>query len=189
MILHQHKLIFIHIPKTGGTSIEYALTGKEKSQHKTISDFETEYPDLIKKYFKFTVVRNPWDRLVSGFFYYKSGGNQSKKDKAFATKYGCNFKSFVEQIDSFDSRHFLNKQLTYINIGGINVMDRILRFETLSADFKKLAIKLNIQQITLNTLRQSKHKHYTEYYDDKTREIVAKKYAQDIEYFDYKYGE
>ena len=190
MINHEHKVIFVHIPKTGGTSIEYALTGRASGHdHKTISDFESAYPKLFKQYLKFAAVRNPWDRLVSGFFYYKSGGNQSKYDKHLATKHGHSFQSFVKQIDSYGNRHFLKTQYSYINTDGKNMMDYILRFETLNEDFKKLAIHLNMQQTTLGIFRQSEHKHYTEYYDDETRDIVADKYAQDIDFFGYKFGE
>ncbi len=74
MILKKPKLLFIHIPRTGGSSIENffnfrpcAQMDNKSSRHLTLE--ECEEFCRIEDYFKFTIVRNPWDRLLSWFLW------------------------------------------------------------------------------------------------------------------------
>ena len=193
MISHRHKFVFIHIPKTGGTTLEAYLLGIEgverpnslndlskenkkkyhldhiKSQpHAFFSEIDSK---IRKNYFSFTFVRNPFDRVVSEYNW----------DPQFRN---VTFLNFLQRQHKWQKRHS-NSQLEFID-ENINFIGR---FENFQEDFNTVCDKIGIPKQKLPHKNKSKHKHYTEYYDDETRQRVAEKYAKDIEYFNYKFGE
>ena len=177
MINHEHKCIFIHIPGTAGTSIEAVfkadqwLGSNSVVKHLTASEIKSSYPVEYDTYFKFTAIRNTWSWLVSMF------GKQSTHSV---------FKEFLKQEAPCCfvpwHKHLMSDYLTCD-------VDFIIRFENLQEDFDIVCDKIGIPKKQLPHIHNAKHKHYTEYYDEETKQIVAEKYAKDIEYFGYEFGE
>jgi chondroitin 4-sulfotransferase 11 len=198
MINHKHKCIFIHIPKTGGTSIESALGDwgltpdnecelmgdTYRSQHHTLQSVKKS---LRENYFKFAFVRNPWDRAVSSYCYYRDGGNK-KSDSHLQELLPSDFKSFVAHKWNVIPKIARKDQFSHLEVDGKVELDFIGRFERIEYDYEYVSKKIRLTR-KLPHVRISKHKHYTDYYDDKTRDIIAERYARDIEYFGYKFGE
>jgi len=194
MISHKHKFIFIHQRKCGGTSIETAL-----SKYTTnITGFQDGVlsPEFIRgdlskytDYLIFAVSRNPWDRVASGWRYLQ---------KTFPTHIK---RTFVKNLSlketllnlpqsGHDYRHITRNQIDIlIDKSGKSILTEYIRFENLQEDFNIICDKIGIPQQQLPHKNKSKHKHYTEYYDDEAREIAAQQFAKDIEYFGYEFGE
>jgi chondroitin 4-sulfotransferase 11 len=195
MISHEHKCIFIHIPKTAGTSINKMLNLEPDYEKRRINGhggmaYHRKY--FKKGYFSFSFCRNPWDRLFSAYFYLSSEKClnwpvSNTRIHSTIKKYR-DFKTFVNHIDeSMNDKHFQH-QHSFIQHPVYNI-DFIGRFENLQEDFNTICDKIGIPQQELPHKNKTKHKHYTEYYDDETRQIVTEKYAKDIEYFGYEFGE
>jgi len=75
MINHKHKFIFLFLFKTGGTSIGRALQracGIQEKYQSFYIHYDDLTEDMLKEYFVFTFVRNPWDRLVSNYRFQKN---------------------------------------------------------------------------------------------------------------------
>jgi hypothetical protein len=198
MISNTHKFIFVHIPKNAGTSIENLLfkhyhEDKKKhiffdkkllhfNQHLTLSEIQKHRVrgQSFFDYFKFTYVRNPWERMVSAAKYRR----MTLKQFIYS-----DFSSSQQSSNLDPDRHRLPQYDFLFDDSGNKLIDFIGRYETLQEDFDIICDKLKIPRQTLPHKNISKHKHYTECYDDETYEIVAEKHAKDIECFGYEFGE
>ena len=163
-------------------------TPKRQQGHSYLCEYIT---NTNTNYFKFCFIRNPWDRFVSCYHYFKKYGRDGKGDVkmgAIVNRYDS-FKDFTLGLDDIPEsmmiyNHF-DSQYKWFD----NRLDFIGRFEHIQEDFDVVCERVGIPQVKLPHRNKSKHTHYTDYYDDETREIVAKRYSIDIEAFNYKFGE
>ena len=209
MISHEHKCIFIHIPRTGGSSIEKFFTKKScfnqsgsleerdlyfgysgpEIKHIVASTAKKLYADYWDDYFKFSFVRNPWDRMVSMAKYPEFYGCTINNESINVSEY---LKKFPEiEIDERSlSANYVGKSLS--NSVYLNLLDEPLdfvgKFENLKQDIEFVCDKIGTPVRKFLHKIASDHKHYTEYYDEETKQIVAEVFAKDIEYFNYKFG-
>ncbi|MBA1147708.1 sulfotransferase family 2 domain-containing protein [Ectothiorhodospiraceae bacterium WFHF3C12] len=215
LISYKHNFMFVHIAKTGGTSIRAALRGyrwgwpytpvlalcslasqmtrprhklgiKFPRHAKAIAAREMLPAEVYDNLFKFVVVRNPWDLQVSSYHHLKREHPQ-----------------VVARVDSFEAfldlkfgaerdYNFLldisaELQSDYVvDLHGNLIVDYIARYESLEADFAEACRRIGISQPPLPHHRKASDRtHYREYYSDRTRELVAHHYAADIERFGY----
>jgi hypothetical protein len=199
MISHEHKAIMIHVPKTGGTSIEFAFgfinidkpedfvrrsgladTDRMGPKHAKSRRLRRMYPDLWKQYFTFAFVRNPWDRLVSSFFWARQGNNPRLLEYE-------DFPHFVRDLPNLDRSE--DSQWSYVSgRQGKQQVEYIGYYERLAEDFDYVCERLGVT-LELPHLNASKRRDYRDYYDDETREIVRAVYKDDVEKFGYRFGE
>ena len=196
------KFIFIDICKTAGTSIIKSFIANFpdadfEGYHHSIPNMVCGAGDVrtasyitqedIELNTLFTVVRNPYDRLVSLYFWGKNLPMYSD----------CNtFKDFVINVINNKyteyNQHRYKSQVHWISdVNGKIVVDNILRFENLETDFEELLKKLKIPNFNLiktNTAYQMSgivRKHYSYYYDEETKNMVTEFYKDDLEAFNY----
>ncbi len=189
--LDDTKSIFVHVPKCAGVSVSKALYGNLAGGHTTLDGYLNIFePTEVFSYFKFTIVRNPWDRLVSAFHFLKADGLKDK-DKNWSEHELKNFDNFDDFVkawvneDNIWKWHHFRPQYYYIcDMKSKVKLDFIGFFENLNEDFAYIAKKLG-KNCTLAKTNSSRRKSYFHYYNNATRQIVANVYARDIEMLGY----
>ena len=207
MISFDRKFVFVHIPKTGGTSIRVALTpycdgliGPKRlanrisrklakrpifrplelplEGHASALEYQNFLGDeVFQQFFKFAIVRNPFDLHVSMYEYMRQTNYHKHHD--LVTK--MNFLEFsywrchenpITQLD------FVGDNQKCINV------DFIGKFENLENDFKKITRHFGIKT-QLPFLNASKRVHWRDYYTYESINLVRKNFYEDFEFFEY----
>jgi hypothetical protein len=184
------RCIFLHVPKTAGSSIARVLFGEE-SRHVPYFEYERANPHKFRSYFKFAFVRNPWDRLVSTWSFLRAGG-MNEVDRAWAAQHLAAYPSFDEFVrrglgeESIMRFPHFRPQTYYVADRNGGVTDFLGRYESLTVDFAEVARRLG-KSGPLPMHNKSEHAHFSTYYHPETRDIVGRIYARDAELFGYRF--
>ena len=194
VLIKKKKIVFVHIPKTAGSSIELSLKPHRDARQKIIrrinkslnsigsktqlesiylnthasaKDYAAYLGDDFKNYFSFAIVRNPFDRMVSHYHFEKR-------------IYGdIPFKDYLM------NRASLKNQIDYLLGGdGKIAVSFIGRLDSLQRDFQfvSAAIGLNLE---LPHVNKTKHSHYSSTYDQETADFLISHFERDFEAFGY----
>lgn len=188
MVNHKKKYIFVHIPKTAGASIANKLkkdgsTRALSKVHPSVSELCRNYS--TKRFFYFSFVRNPWDRVYSlynfrKFKFYSMPQNRNRE-----------FRSFREFIlKSNEKWHYImnprTPQTYWITLRNEIIPEFIGRFETLNSDLEILSSHINVSFDNLKHVHKTKRSTiYQNMYDDETKEFIEYYHKSDIEMFNY----
>ena len=212
-ISHKHKFIYYPVPKAGCTTIKTWMLEEEGiNMERKMGIHSLKIPQIsihwvleseYRDYFHFAFVRNPWDRLVS-CYYDKIYDARNKKNevfvdgeyRGFTRKYGkgyfadmsfADFVRFVATIPEHRCDVHFKPQHLFLNM---EALDFIGRFEDFRLDFRYVMEEIGATDHAINFLVQKRMRSsfsgdYRKLYDEETKEIVARKYARDIELFNY----
>lgn len=199
MISFNKKFLFLHITKTAGTSIEEALYDdsciltSEKWKyngvgfsaplnHLTLQQIKSLNIPNYNNLFKFTVVRNPWDRIISECecvhiqrVFNIHNKNMSMTDKIkIACEIACN---------GGYGNHFIQQHKMY---GSIKNLDYIAKFENLIDDFRVICSKIGLDGVELHKRNSYREPvNYRNYYTEETAELVRCTFEKEIADFNY----
>jgi hypothetical protein len=163
-------------------------------QHVDAATIKRMVPDEVwNSYFKFSITRNPWDRIISDFFWKKRQDPELIPRKRFYHYMGVPFNELEQVKNRFDtfirSEQWTNNDRFYI-LDDQLCIDQAIRYERLSEDFSEICSKLGLDNCSLPRLKsgmRQKNHHYSEYYDEDSKSIVAERHKNDIRFFDYRF--
>ena len=197
MIDHQRKIVFIHIPKTYGVSTGILFGWPIDLANLSVSlHYDTELTeDICKNYFMFTFVRNPFERCLSLYYFWKKYAKFS-----FDFNFFCRHPDLVFQFAVYgkgwstrEECHLWTQSCLNNNREMWKYVDFIGRCETYENDIKYLLDKFDVNCPEIlpheNKAFSELEKHYSEFYNEKSKSIVSNRYTEDLERFNYSFSE
>lgn len=191
--------IFVHVAKTGGTSVEHILHNNNVfgDIHNIIFMAYKLMPDEeFHSKFKFGFVRNPFDREVSNYFWHAKTNTNKIKDVSFDdwVKWRYNIEPDCVGIEWFNDKDefFYNKGFArnnqlghFVDTRGVIITDFIGRYETLNEDWEYIANKINVNPKLPHEYPTERDRDYRKYYSSESVDIIAKAHEIDLKTFNY----
>ena len=174
-----------------GEWVHRAMNEGDHKQHDDAATIRASVPEAVwNEYTKISICRNPWDRAVSFCHWEYRGRPEALDGRRWWHRLGIPydemkhirplFRDYVrDKLENNDKFYFEGDRL---------IADFMIRYEHLEEDFARLCERLGVEHLRLPRLKtgiRKKKRHYSDYYDDESREIVARKHANDIKTFGY----
>lgn len=183
--LFEPKILFYHIPKTAGGSITHWLQRNANTPHALIEPLHM-LPWRVKAYnidvdWSFSVIRNPWDRWVSWWYYWKF----------IAKRIDYSFEEYTEKFFSgqFQGLPGGEHGTCIPQIHYSRECTDVFRYETLEEDFKRLQDRLQVYTplAKVANISKSKQQYQSYYVTPRLVDIISDYYKEDIVEYGYKY--
>lgn len=199
LVSDSHKLIFIHIQKTGGSTIHKLLQERVPDLHLVKPRHggairAKQKVDGWDEYYKFAFVRNPWDRMVSWYSMVTKSPQNSNKLWRYARDNSSTFEEFIynctDEVEIWKGVYysFTYNQLDYLtNENGDLLVDFIGRLENFDEDVREVFDKIGVDLELVPHKNRSKHRHYSTFFTPDTEMVVRERFKKDIEYFGYEF--
>ena len=199
MIFHKYKLIFICVAKNASASIFESLQNQTDREfaHKTIFEvFAENDPELASTYYAFATSRNPYDRFYSAYMWLNINNRDRNENPIDPDDIQSDFERYVDQVyknrDSyFNDPHHL-PQYRYVSFREKLLIDEVLTFENLEADWNSFAEKYNLtSQFKLKhklqpcNISMSRKKDWHDAYTTEMKKKIYDVYWKDFELFSY----
>lgn len=190
IISHRFKSIFIHVHRTGGTTIENLFSGSDRSavtpsnQHANAKGNAVKFLDEHDSYFVFGFVRNPWERLLSWYHLLNRSEFETSIDDTTQNKFHHFLTDLARRSDKDDFFH-LNQLDYFTDQSGKLRVDKIGRFENFTEDLEAIFHTIGLEFGDFPKFNVTSRKAYQSYYSKEAKDFVASACRDDISRFGY----
>ncbi len=206
MISHSYRCIFVHIPRAGGTSLENAIWPGNRTESDLwmgfTDDFHNKYQtgglqhlsatqiraevgaEIFETYYKFSIIRNPWSRIVSQF---SLMSRRPDLREFIGMDEHDSFKRYLELIQRKTHVQWEQQHKFVLDDNGEPLVDFVGRFEAYDSAVSQILRHLKISA-QIGHAEATLHRPYAEYYDAETKDLVRDLYSDDVRIFNYSFS-